>query len=72
MTALALLGWRRLTWKTWGTGLLAGMIWLTSWYAPIFTWSSVLLALFAIGALFLGHRPCTHEPAIERDATSEP
>lgn len=61
LTSLALLFWRRLTWRTWGAGLLAGMIWLTTWYAPILIWFSVLLALIAIGALFLAHRPVTGE-----------
>jgi len=61
LTSLALLFWRRLTWRTWGAGLLAGMIWLTTWYAPILIWFSVLLALIAIGALFLAHRAVTGE-----------
>jgi hypothetical protein len=56
LVALVLLGWRRPAWRTWGVGLLAGMIWLANWYAPIPTWSSVLLAILAIGALFLTHR----------------
>jgi len=53
LTALSLLCWRRLTWKTWGAGLFAGVIWLTTWYAPVASWLNVLLALFAIGALIL-------------------
>ena len=56
LTALVLLGWRRPTWRAWGAGLLAGMIWLANWYAPIPTWSSMILALLAIGASFLAHR----------------
>ncbi len=51
-----LLCWRCPTWRTWGTGLLAGMIWLANWYAPIPMWSSMILALLAISALFLMHR----------------
>jgi len=54
--ALVLLCWRRPTWWTWGGALLAGMIWLANWYAPIPTWSSILLALLAFSALFLTHR----------------
>ena len=50
--ALVLLCWRRLTWWSWGAGLFAGMIWLANWYAPIPTWSGILLVLLAIGALF--------------------
>ena len=56
LTGLTLLGWRRLTWQTWGAGMLAGVIWLTTWYAPILNWLSVLLALLAIGVLFVAHR----------------
>ena len=55
LVALALLGWRRLTWRTWGAGLLAGVVWLTNWYAPIATWLSMLLAPLAVGALYLAH-----------------
>jgi len=56
MSALALLCLRRLTWQTWGAGLLAGIIWLANWYAPIHTWFSVLLALLTIAALWVAHR----------------
>jgi len=56
LAALLLLGWRRPTWWTWGAGLLAGMIWLANWYAPIPTWTSILLAFLAIVALFRTHR----------------
>ncbi len=49
--ALLLLFLRRLTWRTWGAGLLTGTIWLTTWYTPIATWLAVLLALAAIIAL---------------------
>jgi hypothetical protein len=56
LTALVLLGWRRPTWRAWGAGLLAGIIWLANWYAPIPTWSSMILALLAIGVSFLAHR----------------
>jgi Na+/proline symporter len=72
LTALALLCWRRVTWQTWGAGLLAGVIWLTNWYAPILIWFSVLLALFAIGALFLAHLPVTREQATKQDAAPAP
>jgi len=60
LTALALLCWRRLTWRAWGAGLLTGTIWLTTWYAPIAFWFNVFLALFAIGALILAQRRGTH------------
>jgi len=53
LVALALLCWRRLTWRTWSAGLLAGVIWLANWYAPIAAWLSILLALIAIGCLYL-------------------
>ena len=49
--AMLLLLLRRLTWWTWGAGLLTGAIWLTTWYTPIPTWLSMLLALAAIGLL---------------------
>jgi hypothetical protein len=68
LTALALLCWRRLTWKTWGAGLIAGVIWLATWYAPVANWFNVLLALFVIGTLFLAHRRGTHERVIRQDA----
>lgn len=53
LVALVLLCWRRLTWRTWGAALLAGAVWLASWYAPIPTWLSSLLALLAIGWLVI-------------------
>jgi len=49
--ALLLILLRRLTWQTWGAGLLAGAVWLTTWYAPLPSSLSVLLALATIGAL---------------------
>jgi len=51
--ALLLIFLRRLTWQSWAAGLFAGAVWLTTWYAPIPSWLSVLLALAAIGALYL-------------------
>ena len=56
LAALVLLGYRRPTWWTWGAGLLAGVIWLANWYAPIPTWIGISLAFLGIGALFLTHR----------------
>jgi hypothetical protein len=56
MAALVLLGCRRPTWWTWGAGLLAGVIWLANWYAPIPMWIGISLAFLGIGALFLTHR----------------
>lgn len=56
LAALALLCWRRLTWRTWGAGLISGLLWLASWYAPISTWLGMLFALLAIGALLHAHR----------------
>jgi hypothetical protein len=54
--ALLLIFLRPLTFQNWGAGLLAGAIWLATWYAPLFTSVSVLLALAAIGALYLTSR----------------
>jgi len=54
--ALLLILLRRLTWQTWGAGLLAGAIWLTTWYAPLPTSLSILLGLATIGALYLTSR----------------
>lgn len=56
LVALVLLCWRRPTRWTWAAGLLAGMIWLANWYAPIPTWSSMSLAVLAIGALVVTHQ----------------
>ncbi len=71
LAALALLVWRPLTWKTWGAGLMAGAIWLTTWYAPVANWFNVVLALIAIGTLFLAHRRGTHDPAMLSGATEQ-
>jgi len=51
--ALLLILRRQLTWQSWAAGLFAGAVWLTTWYAPIPSWLSLLLALAAIGALYL-------------------
>ncbi|MDH3578711.1 MAG: hypothetical protein OEO71_12960 [Gammaproteobacteria bacterium] len=67
LTALALLCWRRLTWKTWGAGVVAGVLWLTTWYAPVANWFNVLLALFAIGTLFLAHCRGIREQLVGQD-----
>ncbi len=56
LVALALLFWRRLTRRTWGASLVSGLVWLTSWYAPISAWLGMLFALLAIGALLHAHR----------------
>ena len=56
LAALVLVCCRRSTWWTWGAGVLAGMIWLANWYAPIPTWISMLLALLAISTLYLTRR----------------
>ncbi len=55
LAALALLCWRRLTWRTWGAALFAGVVWLTNWYAPISMWLGALLALLATGTLLHAH-----------------
>lgn len=68
LTALALLCWRRLTWKTWTAGMVTGVIWLTTWYAPVANGFNVLLALFAIGTLFLAHRRGAREQLIRENA----
>lgn len=64
VTALALLCWRPLTWKTWCAGLITGVIWLATWYAPVASWFGVVLALCAVGTLFFAHRRGTPEQAI--------
>ena len=56
VAAMVLIFLRRLTWQTWRTGLFAGVIWLTTWYTPIPTWLSALIALIGIGALYLVFR----------------
>ena len=53
---------RRLAWRTWGVGVIAGAIWLTTWYAPTPLWLGVMLALAAIAALFAGGRTRLGEP----------
>ena len=68
LTALVLLCWRRLTWKAWSAGVVAGAIWLTTWYAPVTNWFNALLALLAIGMLFLAHRRGTRDRANKQDA----
>lgn len=68
LTALVLLCWRPLTWKTWSAGLIAGVIWLATWYAPIANWHSVVLALCAIGVLFFAHRGGIPEQFPRQDA----
>ena len=68
LTALALLCWRRLTWRAWGAGLMAGAIWLTTWYAPAASWFNAFLALFAIAALILAQRRGTRDQVIKQDA----
>ena len=70
LTSLALLCSRRLTWKTWGAGLFAGAIWLTTWYAPVASWLNMLLALFAIGALVLAQRSGARKTATIHDAAA--
>lgn len=56
-TALLLIFLRRLTWQTCGAALLAGAIWLSTWYAPLPTSLNALLAIAAIGALLMTCRP---------------
>ena len=68
LTALALLCWRRLTVETWSAGFVAGTIWLTTWYAPIANWLSVLLAIFAIGTLVLAQYSGSRRTATIPDA----
>ena len=65
LAGLVLLCWRRCTLSTWTAGLVAGMVWLANWYAPIPTWFSMMLALLSISALVLTHR------AVLRQATTE-
>ena len=51
VSALVLIVVRRLTWQNWLAGLLTGLVWLATWYAPIPTWFSALIAIASIGAL---------------------
>jgi hypothetical protein len=68
LASLSLLGLRRLTWQAWGAALIAGAIWLVTWYAPIATWLGISLALVAIGSLIVAQSRDTvlrsAEPAI--------
>ncbi len=59
-TALLLLFLRPPTWPTWGAGLFTGAVWLTTWYTPVPTWLSVVLALAAIGAVYVASRKRLH------------
>ena len=70
LTALALLCWRRLTWTVWGAGLIAGAIWLTTWYAPVANWFNIILALVAIGALMLAQHSGRRIRATNRNAAT--
>ncbi len=56
LAALLLLFLRRLVWQSWGAALLAGAVWLATWYAPLPTPFSVLLALAALAVLCLTSR----------------
>ena len=72
LTTLALLCWRSVTWATWGAGLGAGVIWLTTWYAPVDNWLRVALAIVAIGALFAAQRSGTRKKTIIHNAEGSP
>jgi hypothetical protein len=54
--ALVLIFSRTLTWRTWTAGVLTGLVWLVTWYAPIPGWFGALLTLGNIGALYLVFR----------------
>lgn len=56
VSALVLIVAHRLTWQTWLAGLLAGLVWLATWYTPIPAWFSALIAIASIGALYLVFR----------------
>jgi hypothetical protein len=58
---------RQPIWWTWLAGLVAGLAWLITWYAPVLIWIGILLELFALGGLFLSVR----KPRVSFIQTSE-
>jgi len=56
VTAMVLMFLRRLTRQTWLASLLTGLVWLATWYTPIPTWFSALIASVSIGSLYLVFR----------------
>ncbi len=50
---LLLLLIRRLTWKTWLTGLAGGVVWLVTWYSPAPIWMGVGLGLLVLWSIFV-------------------
>jgi hypothetical protein len=45
-----------LTWRTWLTGLAAGLAWLLTWYAPISIWIGAVLELIVVWAMRVEYR----------------
>jgi hypothetical protein len=60
--ALLLILLRPITRQALGVGVLAGGIWLTTWYTPAPAWLSALLGLAAIGALCRASRKPSRSP----------
>jgi hypothetical protein len=52
LAALGFILLRPFTWQRWLAGLMAGLAWLITWYAPIPIWGGALLALLALGNLY--------------------
>jgi hypothetical protein len=47
---------RPFTWRRWLAGLITGIAWLITWYAPIPIWGGALLELLALGNLYHSFR----------------
>jgi hypothetical protein len=56
VVALGFILLRPFTWQRWLAGLIAGLAWLITWYAPIPIWSGALLALLALGNVYYSFR----------------
>lgn len=56
LTALGFLLLRPFTWQRWLAGLIAGLAWLITWYAPIPIWSGALLEILVLGNLYYSFR----------------
>lgn len=52
LAALGAILLRPFTWQRWLAGLVAGITWLITWYAPVPIWSGALLELLALGNLY--------------------
>jgi hypothetical protein len=56
LTALGCILLRPYSWKRWRAGLIAGLAWLITWYAPIPIWGGALLEIFVLGNLYRSFR----------------